>query len=96
MAAYPDIEIPKETMAVWIERLRTAPFEPSLNNLNKHIDSSNYFPRIASVIGSVTDQTNHVQLSSHTEDRYSEMGEWEQNAIDCPPQLRRFGSDATE
>ncbi|OBZ08014.1 hypothetical protein [Bacillus sp. FJAT-26390] len=49
-AAYPNqIELEEETVAVWVERLAKVPFEWGIANLDFHIDTDDFFPKIANI-----------------------------------------------
>lgn len=50
-ANYLSVEIPEETLLLWAERLANVPFEKGLDNLNKHIDTNDFFPKLSQIIG---------------------------------------------
>ncbi|WP_138751767.1 hypothetical protein [Paenibacillus sinopodophylli] len=49
-AAYPNqLELEEETVVVWIERLANVPYEWGLSNLDFHIDTNDFFPKISNI-----------------------------------------------
>ncbi len=96
-AAYPNVEIRKETIAVWIERLENISFNQALENLNHHIDTNEFFPRISSVINRSAERgSDNALLTAQTDERFSDIDAWEKRAIDCPPHLLRLKSGVEE
>lgn len=71
LLAYPNqIEITKEIVGLWHERLESISFERGLENLNRHIDSSKFFPAIADIIKRDTEHyVDHTQLKLETDNR---------------------------
>jgi hypothetical protein len=97
-AAYPHIEIANETITVWVERLANIPFEQGVRNLNRHIDTSRYFPVIADIINHDPHQfTDYSQLRNEHNERIAELESWEPQAIACPehliPKMLKRGAD---
>ena len=87
-AAYPGIKIHDEMLRLWVERLAPIDFNRSLSNLNNHIDTSDFFPKIANVIGRDPEQyVDYQQLQLDTADRFSLMAADEREAVDCPADL---------
>lgn len=85
-AAYPETEIEDETIAVWIERLRGFPFQRGLENLNRCIDSSRYFPKIADILqGESRESINHRMLQQSTQEQFRLKERWA-SAGDPPPE----------
>ncbi|WP_236290258.1 hypothetical protein [Paenibacillus allorhizoplanae] len=88
-AAYPNqLEIEEETLVVWIERLRPIPFEQALENLDHHIDTNDYFPKIANIIRRDRDFVGeHEQLKLETAERFALLDAW---AADVKPPPEGF------
>lgn len=86
-AAYPNqIELEDEIVAVYIERLLPVPFDVALNNLNRHIDNSRFFPTVAELaqqdVGSIYD--SYKQLG---QDAVLQLEERQRQAIPMPKEL---------
>lgn len=78
-AAYPNqIELEDETIALWIERLASLPFELGDANLNFYIDNQpKWFPSIADIIRNDLQQTrNHDTLKLETNEHFALLANW--------------------
>jgi hypothetical protein len=84
-AAYPNIELEEETVVVWIERLQSIPFEQALENLDHHIDTNDYFPKIANIIRKDRNFVEeHEQLKLETAERFALLDAWAANGTSPP------------
>lgn len=94
-AAYPNqIELEDETIAVWIERLAPLPFEIGLENLNYHLDTSGFFPKIPDILrlgqGRVSDSE---QQKLETTLLLEQKEDWWENATPPPENiLKKWGA----
>jgi len=100
-AAYPskapDLRNNPQIFDEWVEALENMDPIIAFENYRLHRASSKWFPDIADIVRLDPSQfTDHNLLAAHTEDRFAEMDEWEQKAIDCPPHLMRLKSGAEE
>lgn len=86
VAAYPnkapDFKSSPVTLQIWIERLAFTDPLVALENLNAHIDSSNFFPDIADIVKKRKIDANK-QLRLQTEMHFMELESW--STKDEPP-----------
>jgi hypothetical protein len=60
-----NIEIPEETLKLWIERLAHIPFQQGLRNLDNFMDKYDYFPKISNVIGLNSNNDKEIESRNH-------------------------------
>lgn len=86
VAAYPtkgpNFEESPVTLQIWIERLVFTDPIMALENLNAHIDSSNFFPDIADIVKKRKIDANK-QLRLQTQMHFMQLEEW--STKDEPP-----------
>ena len=88
IAAYPQTEWSDETLALWEEKLQHHPFELVYQNINKHIDTSEFVPKIANAIKPPQSgfYDNHIQLANQNA---LQLEEARKNAVPMPEYIRR-------
>ncbi|WP_132303290.1 hypothetical protein [Paenibacillus sp. BK033] len=93
-AAYPnkapDFRRNPQILELWVERLASVDAAAGLANLNRHIDTSNFFPDIADI---VRHDPQIKLLQQETEDRFLLKAQWEQAATSMPLHLKRGVGD---
>ncbi|WP_201009057.1 hypothetical protein [Paenibacillus glycanilyticus] len=86
----PDFRRNPQIFEIWVERLANVDAATGLANLDRHIDSSNFFPDIADIVRH-DPQINLLQ--QETEDRFLLLARWEQSATRMPLHLKRGVGD---
>ena len=89
----PDFKQKPQLFELWVERLANVDPQMALNNLNRHIDSSNFFPDIADIVRHDPAIVQINLLQQETEDRFRLLGQWEQAATSMPLHLKRGAGD---
>jgi hypothetical protein len=78
----PDFKANPQILQIWIERLALIDPLLALDNLNSHIDCSNFFPDIADIVKKRKIDTSR-QLRLQTEMHFMELEAW--SGKDEPP-----------
>ncbi|WP_336774236.1 hypothetical protein [Paenibacillus sp. MMO-58] len=91
-AAYPnkapDFRRNPQILELWVERLASVDAAIGLANLNRHIDSSNFFPDIADIVRLTSNEVTNL-IREETQERFRLLAEWEHKATPMPLQLKR-------